>query len=584
MSWGVLNTAMLLGLCGAALPVIIHLLNRRRDTVIDWGAMQFLDLGRRARRRIRLAEILLMLARMGLLALVALALARPFWAPRASAAPGIDAGAGLGHDAPPRDVVLVIDGSASMDRRLKATTPRTRAVEWARRFLRQSRPGDSIAVIVAGQRVNPLIDPPSFDMTRVDEALAGIKPARGSSDIPGALVDAFRILERTRNPGRTIIVLTDGQRFAWRTGESGRWALVRDLHRRLPFPPVVWSIAFGGAESSEMSNASIGPLSVTRTLVTPGLPLTVTTSVENAGNAPITRTAELLIDGRPVAGSAQVAGPIATGGRTPLSFATTINAPGSHLLTVRLDGVDALPGDDESDIPIEVAPAIPVLLVDGEPSSQPLSGETDFLRAALAPTGDETPQVAARVITPEKLGADTLRGQKVVVLANVDRLTSEQVAQLGAFIESGGGVMMAPGDRTDPAVLIPIAWMPARLGDRKGVAGDRAMVAHPAPRTFTGPIMSPFGQGDNPPLAEADFFAYRVLTPLPGASVSARLDTGDPWIIERNSGRGRVMLLATPVRRRGGHLARQPRLRPLDTRMGLPPGRRSRRIPRRPGG
>ena len=81
MSWGVLNTAMLLGLCGAALPVIIHLLNRRRDTVIDWGAMQFLDLGRRARRRIRLAEILLMLARMGLLALAALALARPFWAP-----------------------------------------------------------------------------------------------------------------------------------------------------------------------------------------------------------------------------------------------------------------------------------------------------------------------------------------------------------------------------------------------------------------------------------------------------------------------------------------------------------------------
>jgi hypothetical protein len=127
MSWGILNTAMLLGLGGAALPVIVHLLNRRRDTVIDWGAMQFLDLGNRARRRIRLAELLLMLARMGLLALVALALARPFWAPRASAAAGERARSGLGRDAPPRDVVLVIDGSASMDRRLNAETPRTRA-------------------------------------------------------------------------------------------------------------------------------------------------------------------------------------------------------------------------------------------------------------------------------------------------------------------------------------------------------------------------------------------------------------------------------------------------------------------------
>ncbi len=534
MTWGILNTAMLLGLSGVALPVIIHLLNRRRDTVIDWGAMQFLDLGNRARRRIRLTELLLMLARMGLLALVALALARPFWA---SAAAGLQAGSGsgsgLGRDAPPRDVVLVIDGSASMDRRLDATTPRTRAIDWARRFVRQSRPGDSIAVLVAGQRVRPLVDPPSFDLTRVDEALAGIKTARGSSDLPAALVEAFRILGRTRNPGRTVIVLTDGQRHAWRAGESGRWALVRDLHRRLPFPPAIWSIALGAGESSDMPNGSVGPLAVSRTMVTPGLPLAVTTTVENAGPGPLSRTAELLVDGRPVAGSAQVVGPIPAGGRAPLSFQTSLTAPGSHLLTVRLVGVDALPGDDESDVPIEVAPAIPVLLVDGEPGSEPFSGETDFLRAALAPTGDETPQVRARVIAPGKLGADSLRGQKVIVLANVDRLTPEQTAAIGAFVDAGGGLLVAPGDRTDAPSLSAIGWMPARLGDRKGDATARQTIAHPAPRTFSGPLMSPFGQGDAPPLGEADFFAYRVLAPSPGASVSARLDTGDPWVVER---------------------------------------------------
>ena len=49
MSGDVLNKAMLLGLLGVALPVLIHLLNRRRDPVIDWGAMQFLELGRLAR-------------------------------------------------------------------------------------------------------------------------------------------------------------------------------------------------------------------------------------------------------------------------------------------------------------------------------------------------------------------------------------------------------------------------------------------------------------------------------------------------------------------------------------------------------
>ena len=78
MTWGLLNAAMLVGLFGAAVPVVIHLLNRRRDPVVDWGAMQFLELGRKARQKLRLTELLLMLARLALLVVVALARARPY--------------------------------------------------------------------------------------------------------------------------------------------------------------------------------------------------------------------------------------------------------------------------------------------------------------------------------------------------------------------------------------------------------------------------------------------------------------------------------------------------------------------------
>ena len=52
---GVLNAAMLLGLAGVAIPVVIHLLNRRNDPVVDWAAMQFLELSPRERRRLNLS-------------------------------------------------------------------------------------------------------------------------------------------------------------------------------------------------------------------------------------------------------------------------------------------------------------------------------------------------------------------------------------------------------------------------------------------------------------------------------------------------------------------------------------------------
>ena len=83
--------------------------------------------------------------------------------------------------------------------------------------------------------------------------------------------------------------------------------------------------------------------------------------------------------------------------------------------------------------------ALPVLLVDGKPGLEPYSGATDFLRAALAPTGDDTPQVRAMVVAPAQLDAATLRGQSVVVLAGVDRLGPVATAALGRFLDAGGG-------------------------------------------------------------------------------------------------------------------------------------------------
>src|SRR5262245_32809671 len=153
MSWHLANPLMLLGLLGLAIPVIVHLLNRRRTEVIDWGAMQFLDIGRRARRRIQLTDLLLMAGRMLILGLVTLAAARPFATPRAASGAADDP-----DSRRPRDLVLVLDGSATMDLRAGGTTPRERAVTWAREYLRQLPPGSAACVLLARDRVRALVD------------------------------------------------------------------------------------------------------------------------------------------------------------------------------------------------------------------------------------------------------------------------------------------------------------------------------------------------------------------------------------------------------------------------------------------
>jgi hypothetical protein len=72
------NTSLLIGLAGAVIPLLLHLLSRTRYQTVDWGAMVFLQgLEGRQQYSARLNQILLLAARMTMVGLIAFALAQP---------------------------------------------------------------------------------------------------------------------------------------------------------------------------------------------------------------------------------------------------------------------------------------------------------------------------------------------------------------------------------------------------------------------------------------------------------------------------------------------------------------------------
>ncbi|MFO0261801.1 MAG: BatA domain-containing protein, partial [Planctomycetota bacterium] len=78
-SW-MLNPLML-GLGGLAIgvPILIHLLNRRRYKIVDWAAMDFLlEADKKNRRRVQLENFLILALRCLAMLLLGLLLARPF--------------------------------------------------------------------------------------------------------------------------------------------------------------------------------------------------------------------------------------------------------------------------------------------------------------------------------------------------------------------------------------------------------------------------------------------------------------------------------------------------------------------------
>src|SRR5438445_1675608 len=73
-----LNPILLGGLFAISIPIIIHLLNRRKFQKVVWAAMRFLKISvEQNQRRMKIEDLILLVLRCLLVALLALALARP---------------------------------------------------------------------------------------------------------------------------------------------------------------------------------------------------------------------------------------------------------------------------------------------------------------------------------------------------------------------------------------------------------------------------------------------------------------------------------------------------------------------------
>jgi hypothetical protein len=101
---GFVQASMLAALAAVILPILAHLLFRRRSRPVDLGTLRFLKVAiRQDTRRRKLKRLLLLALRIGYVALLVLLFARPF---RAEFAGGGETGL----------TVLLIDRSASMAR------------------------------------------------------------------------------------------------------------------------------------------------------------------------------------------------------------------------------------------------------------------------------------------------------------------------------------------------------------------------------------------------------------------------------------------------------------------------------------
>ncbi len=443
-----LHPLLLWGLGAVAVPILIHLLLRQRPRPRPWAAMRWLlAAAQAAQRRYRLTNLLLLLLRCLILALIALALTRP----------GL-AGFGGGDR-----LVVVLDLSASMGARGDDPGP----LAQAKAAFAQAQPHwrRVTVVAVAGATVNVLAEGDTAAARRaISAAEAGELPGGFDDAAQSGAVDA--LLAAVGDGADAVLVSDfqqdDGARIVAalqpRCRQVARWAVGR---------PAGNALVTGVVHLGDLVPGQPGELVVAVAGTPSGATLAIDDGPALAAQTTVSATAS-------ASGSLRVLLP-------PL-------AAGAHRLRLRLED-RGLAYDNVLDLPVQVRGAVPALTIDDR---------VGWLDAAWRAAGTELESIR---VSPTAAAA-SLPGRRLVAL----RRPIADGAALADWVRAGG-VLWAPlpvlqndpalrglvagisvGDAVTGGALTTGAGEPGRSDDQEDLdAGLRLVAIDRLPRLGVAP-------------------------------------------------------------------------------------------------
>jgi len=185
------------------LPILVHLLARRRRKVVPFAMTRFLqEASLQAQGRRWLRELLLLALRTGAVLFALLSLLRLYAAVPLPLPPA------------PTAIALVVDNSLSLHARQGKQTWWPRAIRWCQRFI-ITTPAD-IALIAADRSSQPLCNF-TGDKQRLRQALARLRLTFRALDLTPALQTADALLATQPAAVKRLVVITDTQSEPFRS-------------------------------------------------------------------------------------------------------------------------------------------------------------------------------------------------------------------------------------------------------------------------------------------------------------------------------------------------------------------------------
>ena len=534
-----LNPVILFGLLAVGLPILIHLLSKPRLRRIHWAAVKFLlDSIQKNRRRVLVEDLLLLILRALLVALLVVMFARP--------ALLTEGGAHLGGLAAP--AVILLDNSESMGQSDGTRTRFEQAKSEADDLLSKLEPGSSSALYLVSDHVKAVIPQPTHDLAVLRKSIEQAPLTDGGSNLYPGIKRAVDLLKTLPGTHREIFILTDSQIAAWRDLPKIRELQEQNSNVNMRFLIV--------GEKGE-DNLAVSGLEVAGTVAAVNQPLRCAVTVSNwsanvAQNIPVKLAADS--DAPQDEGMIDKIDP---GASRNLTLIARFREPGFHSLTATIPG-DRLPADNQRSTALLVLDQISTLVVEGTNNPDPTARDGFFLSHALVPVSpDQAAQYYVKVATgqPNDLESSSITQYQLIFLSNVTQLTPRGAQNLRDYVTHGGALVVFPGTATDTSYynddsnFSPL--LPAKLGPVAGPPDQKFLswISH----GYEHPLVTLWNRPDSGNLGGVQVTKYYPLTLKPAAATADAPDPqvvvkyadGEPAVAEQTVGKGKVILFSS---------------------------------------
>lgn len=553
LAFGFASPWLLGGLALAAIPVVIHLLHRRRYVEVDWAAMRFLlEATRKQSRRLRIENLILLILRTLVLALLVLALARPLF----------DTGGTLMQSEQPVHRIVLVDATFSMqfdsgqpDGDLDEGQPRNngtrfqRARQAVREIVTSGRRGDAWNLVkISDSAPFAVISQASFQEETVLDEVDRLTVSDAPGDLTGALKAVAELTaELPEMAQKEVIIVSDLQSAMWNPEAADQKRRLRELTMKIGSTARVSLINAGGIDSR---NSAVTDLRTEGGSATIDQPVLLRCSVRSFGSSAVRdQVVELLVDGRLV-DTRRIDVP--AGVDLPVDFSHTFRSAGEHFVEVHLQD-DAVPVDNRRWLALPVREEIGVLLVDGRPSGRARDSASYYVRTALDPATLEQSTggvIRTQVVSEGELPSIRLTDYDAVVLCDVGLLTEREAGLLESYVRGGGGLIILPGEQTRPDNYNARLYrdgagiLPARIGERVKPPTQEDVFLFD-PRGFAHPLVGVFRGNPGVGLETTMTMQFLKLEPDADAATALWFSDDSPALVERSVGAGRVVLAAT---------------------------------------